>query len=137
MHLGYIYLFFAIIFEVTGTLLLPVSKNFTKPIPSIIIIGLYIFSTYLMTFTLDYFPIGIVYAIWSAMGIAIVAIVSYFVYSQALQWQAIYGLILVITGVIKFNLFSSEPKSNEEKQKKRYILLARIKYTNKRTRNRR
>ena len=117
MHLGYIYLFFAIIFEVTGTLLLPVSKNFTKPIPSIIIIGLYIFSTYLMTFTLDYFPIGIVYAIWSAMGIAIVAIVSYFVYSQALQWQAIFGLILVITVVILLNLFSSEPKSNEEKQK--------------------
>ena len=117
MHLGYIYLFFAIIFEVTGTLLLPISKNFTKPVPSIIIIGLYIFSTYLMTFTLDYFPIGIVYAIWSAMGIAIVAIVSYFVYSQALQWQAIFGLILVITGVILLNLFSSEPKSNEEKQK--------------------
>tara|TARA_S200000501_G_scaffold10611_1_gene9624 strand:- start:413 stop:814 length:402 start_codon:yes stop_codon:yes gene_type:complete len=117
MHLGYIYLFFAIIFEVTGTLLLPISKNFTKPIPSIIIIGLYIFSTYLMTFTLDYFPIGIVYAIWSAMGIAIVAIVSYFVYSQALQWQAIFGLMLVIIGVILLNLFSSEPKSNEEKQK--------------------
>ena len=117
MHLGYIYLFFAIIFEVTGTLLLPISKNFTKPVPSIIIIGLYIFSTYLMTFTLDYFPIGIVYAIWSAMGIAIVAIVSYFVYSQALQWQAIFGLMLVIIGVILLNLFSSEPKSNEEKQK--------------------
>tara|TARA_B100000945_G_C20151653_1_gene488841 strand:+ start:43 stop:444 length:402 start_codon:yes stop_codon:yes gene_type:complete len=116
MHLGYIYLFFAIIFEVTGTLLLPISKNFTKPIPSIIIIGLYIFSTYLMTFTLDYFPIGIVYAIWSAMGIAIVAIVSYFVYSQALQWQAIFGLILVIAGVILLNLFSSEPKSNKKDQ---------------------
>ena len=116
MHLGYIYLFFAIIFEVTGTLLLPISKNFTKPVPSIIIIGLYIFSTYLMTFTLDYFPIGIVYAIWSAMGIAIVAIVSYFVYSQALQWQAIFGLILVIAGVILLNLFSSEPKSNEKDQ---------------------
>tara|TARA_Y100000996_G_scaffold113203_1_gene83907 strand:+ start:279 stop:680 length:402 start_codon:yes stop_codon:yes gene_type:complete len=116
MHLGYIYLFFAIIFEVTGTLLLPISKNFTKPVPSIIIIGLYIFSTYLMTFTLDYFPIGIVYAIWSAMGIAIVAIVSYFVYSQALQWQAIFGLILVIAGVILLNLFSSEPKSNKKDQ---------------------
>ena len=111
MHLGYIYLFFAIIFEVTGTLMLPISKNFTKPIPSIIIIGLYIFSTYLMTFTLDYFPIGIVYAIWSAMGIAIVAIVSYFIYSQSLQWQAIFGLILIIAGVILLNLFSADSKS--------------------------
>lgn len=116
MHLGYIYLFFAIIFEVTGTLMLPISKNFTKPIPSIIIIGLYIFSTYLMTFTLDYFPIGIVYAIWSAMGIAIVAIVSYFIYSQSLQWQAIFGLILIIAGVIILNLFSADSKSLEEKK---------------------
>ena len=117
MNMGYVYLFFAIIFEVTGTLMLPISKNFTKPVPSIIIIALYIFSTYLMTFTLDYFPIGIVYAIWSAMGIAIVAIVSYFVYSQALQWQAIFGLILVIAGVILLNLFSSEPKPNKKDQK--------------------
>lgn len=116
MHLGYIYLFFAIIFEVTGTLMLPISKNFTKPIPSIIIIGLYIFSTYLMTFTLDYFPIGIVYAIWSAMGIAIVAIVSYFIYSQSLQWQAIFGLILIIAGVIILNLFSADSKSLEEEK---------------------
>ena len=116
MNLGYIYLFFAIIFEVTGTLMLPISKNFTKPIPSIIIIGLYIFSTYLMTFTLDYFPIGIVYAIWSAMGIAIVAIVSYFIYSQSLQWQAIFGLILIIAGVIILNLFSADSKSLEEKE---------------------
>ena len=116
MHLGYIYLFFAIIFEVTGTLMLPISKNFTKPIPSIIIIGLYIFSTYLMTFTLDYFPIGIVYAIWSAMGIAIVAIISYFIYSQSLQWQAIFGLILIIAGVILLNLFSADSKSLEEEK---------------------
>jgi len=116
MHLGYIYLFFAIIFEVTGTLMLPISKNFTKPIPSIIIIGLYIFSTYLMTFTLDYFPIGIVYAIWSAMGIAIVAIVSYFIYSQSLQWQAIFGLILIIAGVILLNLFSADSRSLEEEK---------------------
>ena len=69
-----------------------------------------------MTFTLDYFPIGIVYAIWSAMGIAIVAIVSYFIYSQSLQWQAIFGLILIIAGVIILNLFSADSKSLEEKK---------------------
>ena len=43
--MGYVYLFFAIAFEVAGTLMLPISKNFTKPIPSIIIIVLYIFQT--------------------------------------------------------------------------------------------
>ena len=43
MNMGYVYLFFAIIFEVTGTLMLPISKTFTKPFPSIVIIGLYIF----------------------------------------------------------------------------------------------
>ena len=114
MNIGYIYLIFAIIFEVTGTLMLPISKNFTRPFPSLIIIALYLFSTYLMTFTLDYFPVGIVYAIWSAMGIAIVAIASYYLYSQSIQWQAVIGLILVIAGVILLSLFSSEKKLNND-----------------------
>ena len=117
--MGYVYLFFAIAFEVTGTLMLPISKNFTKPIPSIIIIVLYILSTYLMTFTLDYFPLGIVYAIWSALGIATVAIMSYFLYSQTLQWQAIAGLILVILGVVLINFYSTLPKNNNEDDKLR------------------
>ena len=117
--MGYVYLFLAIAFEVTGTLMLPISKNFTKPIPSIIIIVLYILSTYLMTFTLDYFPLGIVYAIWSALGIATVAIMSYFLYSQSLQWQAIAGLVLVIFGVILINFYSSSPKNDDEEAKPR------------------
>jgi len=116
--MGYLYLFLAILFEVTGTLMLPISKNFTKPIPSAIIIALYILSTYLMTFTLNYFPLGIVYAIWSALGIATVAIMSYFLYSQTLQWQAIAGLILVIFGVILINFYSSPPKNNSEETEK-------------------
>tara|TARA_Y100000996_G_C22096318_1_gene467906 strand:- start:67 stop:453 length:387 start_codon:yes stop_codon:yes gene_type:complete len=117
--MGYLYLFLAILFEVTGTLMLPISKNFTKPLPSIIIIALYILSTYLMTFTLDYFPLGIVYAIWSALGIATVAIMSYFLYSQTLQWQAIAGLVLVILGVILINFYSSPTKNNNEEDKPR------------------
>jgi len=117
--MGYVYLFLAILFEVTGTLMLPISKNFTKPIPSAIIIALYILSTYLMTFTLNYFPLGIVYAIWSALGIATVAIMSYFLYSQTLQWQAIAGLILVILGVVLINFYSTLPKNNNEGDKLR------------------
>ena len=114
--MGYVYLFLALAFEVTGTLMLPISKNFTKPIPSIIIIALYILSTYLMTFTLDYFPLGIVYAIWSALGIAVVAIMSYFLYSQSLQWQAIVGLVLVIFGVILINFYTSPTDNNLESE---------------------
>jgi len=114
--MGYVYLFFAILFEVTGTLMLPISKNFTKPVPSIIIILFYILSTYLMTFTLDYFPLGIVYAIWSALGIAVVAIMSYFLYSQSLQWQAIVGLVLVIFGVILINFYTSPTDNNLESE---------------------
>ena len=100
MNMGYVYLFFAIIFEVTGTLMLPISKNFTKPFPSIVIIGLYIFSTYLMTFTLDYFPIGIVYAIWSGVGIVLVTLVGYFYFKQNLDMAALIGIGLITLGVL-------------------------------------
>ena len=69
-----------------------------------------------MTFTLDYFPLGIVYAIWSALGIAVVAIMSYFLYSQSLQWQAIVGLVLVIFGVILINFYTSPTDNNLESE---------------------
>ena len=115
MH--WLYLFLAIIAETLGTTFLKMSNGFTQLFPSILAIALFCLALFLSAITLKYLAVGIVYAIWSAMGIAIVAIVSYFVYSQSLQWQAIIGLILVIAGVVLLNIFSSEAKSKENSEK--------------------
>ncbi|RCL37145.1 MAG: QacE family quaternary ammonium compound efflux SMR transporter, partial [SAR86 cluster bacterium] len=35
------------------------------------------------------------------------AILSYFLYGQALSWQAIVGLFLIVNGVILVNIYST------------------------------
>ena len=60
----YIFLVGAIFFEVTGTLLLPASQNFTKFIPTATLTVCYILAFYLLTFAIKTIPISIVYATW-------------------------------------------------------------------------
>jgi len=102
----YIFLIVAILFEVGGTMLLPVSQNFTKIIPTTILAVLYLLSFYLITFVVDKLPIAIVYATWSGLGVFTVAILGYIFFKQALSWQALLGLFLIVIGVILVNSFS-------------------------------
>ena len=102
----YIFLIGAIFLEVVGTMLLPVSQNFTKLIPTVCLAIFYLASFYLMTFVMDKLPIAIVYATWSGLGVFTIAILGYFFFKQALTWQAIIGLFLIIMGVILVNSFS-------------------------------
>ena len=102
----YIYLVGAVAFEVLGTMLLPLSKNFTKPVPSIALLIAYILAFYLLTFALEGIPIAIVYSTWAGLGVMLISILGNLLYGQALQWQSILGLILIVIGVILVNSFT-------------------------------
>jgi|TARA_B110001452_G_scaffold250657_1_gene239070 small multidrug resistance pump len=102
----YLILIGAILCEVSGTMLLPISQNFTKIIPTIILAILYLLSFYLITFVVDKLPIAIVYATWSGLGIFTIAILGYVFLKQSLAWQAILGLFLIVIGVVLVNIFT-------------------------------
>ena len=102
----YAILLVAIFCEVAGTMLLPVSNNFTKIIPTVCLALFYLTSFYLMTFVMDKIPIAIVYATWSGLGVFTIAILGYFFFKQTLAWQAIAGLFLIVAGVILVNSFA-------------------------------
>ena len=102
----YAILLVAIFCEVAGTMLLPVSNNFTKIVPTVCLALFYLTSFYLMTFVMDKIPIAIVYATWSGLGVFTIAILSYFFFKQTLAWQAIAGLFLIVIGVILVNSFA-------------------------------
>ena len=76
--MAYLYLLGAIIFEVSATLLLPLSKNFTKPLISIAIIVSYLVSFLFLTYALNGIPIAIAYSTWAGVGIFLVALFGYF-----------------------------------------------------------
>ena len=102
----YAILLVAIFCEVAGTILLPVSNNFTKMIPTVCLALFYLTSFYLMTFVMDKIPIAIVYATWSGLGVFTIAILGYFFFKQTLAWQAIAGLFLIVIGVVLVNSFA-------------------------------
>ena len=102
----YAILLIAIFCEVAGTMLLPVSNNFTRVLPTVCLALFYLTSFYLMTFVMDIIPIAIVYATWSGLGVFTIAILGYFFFKQTLAWQAIVGLFLIVLGVILVNSFA-------------------------------
>ena len=103
----YIVLFLAIIFEVIGTMLLPVSQNFTKLLPSSILLFSYGISFYFLAIVTQKLPLSVVYATWSGMGVFTVALLSYIFYKQTLSWQSIVGLFLIVVGVTIVNIYKS------------------------------
>ncbi len=103
--MAYLYLTIAVISEVIATLSLKASEEFTKLLPSIIVIVGYGISFYFLTLCLRTIPVGITYALWSAFGIVIVAIGGRVIYDQVLDLPAIVGMTLIIIGVVTINVF--------------------------------
>ena len=103
----YFLLFSAIILEVIGTMLLPLSQNFSKFAPTAILMIAYAFSFYLLAIVSQKLPLSIVYASWSGIGIFSIAILSYFFYKQSLNWQTICGLFLIVIGVTIVNIYKN------------------------------
>ena len=101
----YLILFAAIVFEVFGTLLLPVTQNFTKPFPSMGLLVSYGISFYLLSFLSQKLPLAIIYSTWAGLGVFSVAFLSFIFHKQLLNWQSIVGLLLIVVGVIIVNMY--------------------------------
>lgn len=104
--MGYLYLTIAIISEVAATSALKASLEFTKLVPSIIVIVGYGLAIYFMTLVLRYIPLGITYAIWSGLGIVLVTVVGFFLYKETPDLPAIVGMSLIVVGVVIIHVFS-------------------------------
>ena len=96
----------AIVAEVTATTALKASNEFTRLWPSLIVVAGYGVAFYFMTISMSVLPVGIIYAIWSGLGIVLVSIIGWFVYKQALDVPAMIGMGLIILGVVVINVFS-------------------------------
>lgn len=102
---AYLILTAAIAFEVLGTLLLPASQNFTKALPTVVLFTAYAVSFYLLAMVSQKLPLSIVYASWSGMGVFAIAVLSCVFYKQALNWQVVVGLFLIVIGVAVVNIY--------------------------------
>lgn len=101
------YLAIAIVAEVIGTSFLKSSEGFTKLLPSAIVVVTYVIAFYFLGLTLKTLPVGIAYAVWAGAGVALITLVGYLFFGQALDAPAIIGIVLIASGVAVINLFSA------------------------------
>jgi len=104
MH--YLYLILAVAAETIGTTALHASQQFTRLWPSVLVIVAYAISFYLLSLTLKYMPVGIMYAMWSGLGIVLIAIIGWLVFRQTLDLPAILGMGLILSGIVVIQMFS-------------------------------
>ena len=100
------YLGIAICAEVIGTSALKASEGMTKW-PALLVVAGYGTAFYFMSLTLRTMPVGIVYAIWSGVGIALIALVGWILFGQRLDTAGILGILLIVLGVVVINVFSN------------------------------
>ncbi|MCX7111516.1 MAG: multidrug efflux SMR transporter [Proteobacteria bacterium] len=105
--MGYIYLAIAILGEVMATSTLKATAEFTRLWPSVIVVVGYGIAFFFLTLVLRSIPLGITYAIWSGMGIVLVALAGVVLYRQIPDLPAILGMTLILVGVIVIQLFST------------------------------
>jgi small multidrug resistance pump len=103
----YLALIAAIVTETIGTMALQASQQFTKPLPALITVLFYGASLYFMAQALRVMPVGIVYAIWSGLGIVLIAGFGSVIFGQSLDTPAMIGLALIIAGIVVIQLFST------------------------------
>jgi small multidrug resistance pump len=102
----YALLAIAIVAEVIATSALRASEGFSRWLPAMVVVLGYGVAFYCLSLTLRSIPVGIVYAIWSGVGIVLISLVAVVLYRQVPDLPAIIGLGLIVAGVVVLNLFS-------------------------------
>ncbi|MDA7429800.1 SMR family transporter [Primorskyibacter aestuariivivens] len=103
---AYLALILAVAAETIGTTALQASQQFSKLVPSIIVVLAYGVAFYLLALSLRVIPVGVAYALWSGLGILFIAVIGFVVFDQRLDWPAILGMGMIVAGIAVMQLFS-------------------------------
>ncbi len=97
----------AIVAEVVGTSFLKQSDGFTRLAPSAVVVVAYVVSFYFLALTLRAMPMGLAYAVWSGVGIVLIALIGFAFFGQTLDVPAMLGIGLILAGVVVIHTYSS------------------------------
>lgn len=104
---AYVALVLAIACEVAGTTLLQMSEQFTKLVPTLAMAAFYAAAFYFLTHALKTMPLGVVYALWSGVGVVLTAVVGSTLFKQVLDLPALVGIGMIVGGIVVMQAFST------------------------------
>ena len=101
---AWLLLLLAIATEVSGTTCQKLSQGFTQLLPSILVLVFYGFSFTASTFALKTIDVGIAYAVWTALGTGIIAVIGMVWFHEPLSPLKVIALLTIVTGVVLLKL---------------------------------
>ena len=101
---AWVYLSVAILLEIFGTLLLKLSDGFDKWHWGILSILCYVACFWFLAPALKVLPVGVVYAIWSGIGIAAIGIIGYFAFDEKLGATQLAFIAMIFIGAMGLRL---------------------------------
>ena len=96
----------AIVAEVIATTALKSSEGFTRALPSVVCALGYGLAFYMLSLVMKSLPTGVVYAVWSGLGIVLISLVGWLLYGQKLDLPAVVGMAMIVGGVLVIQLLS-------------------------------
>jgi len=109
---AYILLMVSILLEITATGSLKATEGFTRWIPSLISVVAISVCMFLMSHVMKILPVSITYATWSGIGIVALTLIGIIKYKQVPNLATIFGLILIIVGVVIVNVMNDTKIDN-------------------------
>jgi small multidrug resistance pump len=102
MH--WFYLALAIIFEVAGTTCMKLSAGFTRIAPAMLMGVLYCICFFFLTLALKRIDVGVAYAVWSGIGVALIACIGVLYFREPVTMLKVAGTLAIIGGVVALNV---------------------------------
>jgi small multidrug resistance pump len=103
----WLFLAIAIAGEIVGTMFLKTSAGFTRLGPTLAALAGYAVAFFFLAQVLRTIPVGIAYAVWSGVGVAAVTLLGLVMFGQKLDGAALFGIGLIVAGVIVLNTMSN------------------------------
>ena len=103
--MSWLFLFLAIGLEVAGTTAMKFSEGFTKLVPSLVMLGCYLSSLVVLSLTLKEIELGVAYAVWGGLGIALITTIGCLFFGEAVTAVKLGCIALIITGVVGLNVW--------------------------------
>lgn len=110
--MSYLYLAIAILGEVIGTSALKATAGFSRLGPSLVVVAGYGVAFYFLALALKTIPVGVAYAIWSGVGVALITLIGWAVFRQKLDAPALAGIALIVAGVVVIQFFSASGRAH-------------------------
>jgi len=94
----------AIVAEVAASAALPRTQGFKDPLWTVLVVGGYAVSIWLLALVVRHMPVSTAYAIWAGVGTAAVAVIGALWLGESLNPLKIAALGMIVVGVVVLNL---------------------------------